>query len=211
MFITFEGIEGCGKSTQARLLFESMKNRGAALLLTREPGGTKIGKEIRQILMSTSNSGLCSAAEFLLIEADRAQHVAEVIRPALDKGILVICDRFCDATVAYQGYGRGLDLNLIDKLNRFSSAGIYPNKTFLLDCPVEIGLKRALERNKETRKQAEGRFEAEDIGFHRKVREGYLALAQKEPGRFVVMDGTENREDLARKILAIVERLVEQD
>jgi len=209
MFITFEGIEGCGKSTQAALLYQALNQRGVPCTLTREPGGTKIGTQIRQILMSSSNIELCPAAELFLIVADRAQHVTEVIRPALTKGGLVICDRFLDATVAYQGYGRGLDLDLIRRLNWFSSGGLYPDKTFLIDCPVEKGLRRAIARDREGNNQAEGRFEAESMEFHSKVRQGYLQIAQAEPERFVVLDGEEAVEDLARKILGIVESLME--
>ena len=208
MFITFEGIEGSGKSTQAELLYEAVKKNGIPSLLTREPGGTRIGGQIRQILMATGNSELCGPAELLLIEADRAQHVAEVLKPALDKKILVICDRFSDATVAYQGYGRGLDLALIASMNEFSSQRLRPDCTFLLDCPVEVGLRRALSRDKEAKRQAEGRFEQEDNDFHQRVREGYLALAEAEPGRFVVLDGTKGKEELAREILTFTGKLL---
>lgn len=208
MFITFEGIEGCGKSTQARLLFGALRKRGIEALLTREPGGTRIGEKIRNILMSTANSELCAAAEFLLLEADRAQHVAQLIGPAVEKGIVVICDRFCDATVAYQGYGRKVDLDFIEKLNSYASNGLRPDKTFLLDCPVEVGLSRAIERNERIQKQAEGRFEAEDLEFHQRVRKGYLALAQKEPDRFVVLDATKVREKLAVEVWQVVESLL---
>lgn len=208
IFITFEGIEGCGKSTQARLLFEAMKQRGVDTLLTREPGGTRIGKKIREILMSTSNADLCAAAELLLLEADRAQHVREVVGPAIKKGTMVICDRFSDATLAYQGHGRGVDLAFIEKLNSYASNLITPDKTFLLDCPVELGLSRAVERNMKAKMQDEGRFEAETLEFHKRVRNGYLSLANREPERFVVLDGTRGQEDLAREILGIVEVLL---
>ena len=209
MFITFEGIEGCGKSTQAALLYQALSLKGVSCILTREPGGTRIGRQIRQILMSSSNIDLCPVSELFLIVADRAQHVTEVIRPALAKGGLVICDRFSDATVAYQGYGRGLDLDLIGRLNQVSSGGLCPDKTFLLDCPVETGLRRALGRDQEAENQTEGRFEAESIVFHRKVRQGYLELSQAEPERFVVLDAEESVEDLARKILGVVQGLME--
>ncbi|HDM10120.1 MAG: dTMP kinase [Deltaproteobacteria bacterium] len=208
MFITFEGIEGCGKSTQARLLFEAMKARGIDTVLTREPGGTRIGQKIRKILMSTSNTELCAAAELLLLEADRAQHVCEVIVPAIEKGTMVICDRFSDATVAYQGHGRGIDLDFIQKLNSYASNMIRPDKTFLLDCPVELGLTRALDRNMKAERQGEGRFEAETLEFHQEVRNGYMSLAKREPDRFVVLDGTRDQDELAREILGIVEVLL---
>ncbi len=210
MFITFEGIEGCGKSTQAELLCRALEQTGIPSLLTKEPGGTRIGAQIRKILMATSNRELFGPAELLLIQADRAQHVAEVIRPALERGILVICDRFSDATVAYQGYGRGLDMELINRLNHYSSQGLKPRCTFLLDCPVEIGLQRAIQRNKDHQKQAEGRFEQEDQEFHERVRKGYLRLADKEPSRFVILDGTKEIQALAQEILSITQRLLEE-
>ncbi len=208
MFITFEGIEGSGKSTQAGLLYKVLKRNDIPSILTREPGGTRIGQQIRQILMATGNSELCGASELLLIQADRAQHVAEVLKPALKKGTLIICDRFTDATVAYQGHGRGLDLALIGRLNEYSSQGLRPDCTFLLDCPVEVGLRRALNRDKEAKRQTEGRFEQEKSEFHQRVRDGYLRLAAAESTRFVVLDGTKGKDELAQEILAFTEKLL---
>jgi len=210
MFITLEGIEGCGKSTQAERLYRALKSRAIPVIFTREPGGTRIGEEIRKILLATSNRELSPAAEFLLMEADRAQHIAEVIKPALKKGMWVVCDRFFDATVAYQGYGRGVDLALVERLNHFSSQGIVPDKTFLLDCPVEIGLSRAMERNRIWKKEGEGRFEDEDVAFHQKVRQSYLELAKSAPGRFVVLDATRGEEELEEQIFQHIAPLVKR-
>ena len=208
MFITFEGTTGSGKTTQLHLLAGYLRERGCNVLTTREPGGTRIGRKIRKILMSTSNTELCAPAELLLLEADRAQHVCEVIVPAIEKGTMVICDRFSDATVAYQGHGRGIDLDFIQKLNSYASNMIRPDKTFLLDCPVELGLTRALDRNMKAERQGEGRFEAETLEFHQEVRNGYMSLAKCEPDRFVVLDGTRDQDELAREILGIVEVLL---
>ena len=148
MFITFEGIEGCGKSTQAKRLFDRLTRLKVPVVSTLEPGGTRIGQSIRHILLDSRNQDLAPLAELLLYEADRAQHVEQVIRPALTDKNWVICDRFFDATLSYQGYGRGLDLSLIQELNQKATSGLRPDITLLVDCPVEVGLERALSRNK---------------------------------------------------------------
>lgn len=196
--ITFEGIEGSGKSTQIRLLEEHLRGLEWQVVVTREPGGCRIADAIRHILLDPDNTQLASTAELLLYAAARAQHVAEVIRPALAEGAIVLCDRYIDATVAYQGYGRGLDLGLIEELNRLASDGVQPDLTLLFDLPVEEGLRRARSRNQQAVIN-EGRFEAESLAFHRRVRDGYLALAREER-RFSVIDASGSREAVSRRL-----------
>ena len=205
-FITFEGIEGCGKSTQVQLLAKALTSRGIDVVVTREPGGCAIADQIRNILLDAANSGLTPSAELLLYAAARAQHVAEVVRPALQAGRMVICDRFTDATVAYQGYGRGLDLATIARLNADASGGTRPDLTILLDCPVEIGLKRAFARINSTAGAREERFELESTQFHQRVRDGYLTLAAEQPERFAVVDGSLAVDETAAAILAAFSR-----
>lgn len=190
MFVTFEGIEGCGKSTQARRLAARLQREGLSCLLTLEPGGTPIGQKIRRILLDQDHNDLSPFSELLLYEADRAQHVEQVIRPALARNQWVICDRFFDATTVYQGVARGQDLDMVRFLNEKASLGMRPDRTFLIDCPVEIGLERALKRNAALGDPGQDRFEKEKLQFHAAVREGYLSLAKNEPRRFVVLDGT---------------------
>jgi dTMP kinase len=188
-FITFEGIEGCGKTTQVELLSRLLESQGRPVLVTREPGGCAIADKIRAILLDADNHGLVPLAELFLYAAARAQHVAEVIRPALAAGKVVICDRFTDATLAYQGYGRALDLEMITTLNRCAAGELTPDLTILLDCPEKVGLERALARIQATKGAREERFEQESLRFHRAVRNGYLLLAAADPERFVVLDG----------------------
>ena len=197
MFITFEGIEGCGKTTQIGFLSRNLKKRGIACIATFEPGGTKVGKQIRKILLDSRNKGLTPLAELMLYEADRAQHVEELIEPALRQGFWVLSDRFFDATVVYQGFARGQDGNLIGFLNKKAAHGLVPDLTFLLDCPVEVGLARATSRNN----RGQDRFEQEKLEFHRKVRKGYLELARKFRKRFVVIDATQSVNALKEEIL----------
>ena len=175
-FITFEGVEGAGKTTQARRLADAL---GSDVIVTREPGGTPISERIREIFLTAD--GITATTELLLIAAARAQHVAQVICPALEANKIVICDRFTDATVAYQGYRGGLDIALIHELNRAATCGITPDLTFVLDVPPEIGLRRQrqLQRN---------RLDKEALELHRKVREGYLAVAKAEPHRVQLID-----------------------
>src|SRR6185369_12532785 len=212
-FITFEGVEGCGKTTQIRLLAEALRQKGQSVTLTREPGGCPIADKIRHILLDAENSAMTPLAELLLYAAARAQHIAEVIAPALASGAVVLCDRFTDATVAYQGYGRALDLQRITQLNSMVASEYKPDLTILLDCPAETGLKRALaliEKNSTEDATAlrEERFEKECIEFHKRVREGYLSLATQEKDRFVVIDGGRGIADTADAILgAVIGRL----
>lgn len=189
MFITLEGIEGSGKSTQIPHIVAYLEQRGHTCLVTKEPGGTAIGEQIRSILLDPGNSGLDATAELFLYEADRAQHVSRVIGPALEAGKTVICDRFSDSTVVYQGAARGVEAELIKRLNGIVQGAYRPDVTFLLDLPPEIGLSRAWHQIESGLRQSrETRFEREKIRFHEKVRQGYLSLAEDEPDRFRVID-----------------------
>jgi len=190
LFLTFEGIEGCGKSTQARRLAARLERLGMSCVLTLEPGGTPIGQKIRRILLDQDHQDLPPLSELLLYEADRALHMEQVVRPALARKQWVVCDRFFDATTVYQGYARGQDLDLIRFLNVKASFGITPDLTFLIDCPVEVGIARALKRNAFLEDRGQDRFEQEKMEFHAAVRKGYLLTAEEEPDRFVVLDGT---------------------
>jgi dTMP kinase len=200
VFITFEGIEGCGKSTQAKRLFDRLSALGIPSVLTFEPGSTRAGQDIRRILLDAQNQNLSPLAELLLYEADRAQHVEEVIKPALAQGRWVLCDRFIDATTVYQGHGRRQDLALISMLNEKVSQGVGPDITFVLDCPVEVGLQRALSRNSRLEDPGQDRFEREKRTFHDAVRRGYLAVAGREPERFAVVDATLGENELGEVI-----------
>ncbi|MDH3975888.1 MAG: dTMP kinase [Deltaproteobacteria bacterium] len=202
LFITFEGTEGCGKSTQIALLSEYLEQNAAPYVMTKEPGGSAVCKKIRELLLHSENSDIRPKAELLLYAADRAQHVEEILSPALREGKTVLCDRYLDATVAYQGYGRGLDLDLVGELNGLSSGGLMPDLTFLIDCPVETGIGRALKRA-ESEGSREIRFENEHISFHEKVKKGYMAIAAACPERVVVVDGTLSVEKLHETILEI--------
>jgi dTMP kinase len=209
LFITFEGIEGCGKTTQLGLLAERLCRRGLDVLPTREPGGCPIADAIRNILLHPGNSAMVPRAELLLYAAARAQHVDEVILPALRQGKVVLCDRFTDATLVYQGYGRGLDTSLIADLNTLATEGLFPQLTLLLDMPAEDGLKRALRRNMTITTEKEDRFERESIDFHRRVREGYLKLAGREK-RFRVIDARGSRDKVAERVETAVDELLSQ-
>lgn len=198
MFITFEGIEGCGKTTQMTLLAA----RIAGAVVTKEPGGTAAGDRIRAVLLDPA-SHLDPVAELFLFAASRRQNVIENIRPALERGAVVLCDRFTDATLAYQGFGRLLNLDQLRMLNDWATDSLVPDLTLLFDLPEETGLRRARSRNR-VAPVDEGRFEAEDLRFHRRVREGYLALAAAEPQRFAVIDASGEIEDVFGKVMAVL-------
>jgi len=178
-FVSFEGIEGCGKTTQIALLSEYLKKRSIAHTITREPGGTAVGEGIRKILLNSETIHLTSASELLLFYASRSQNIQEKIKPALDRNEMVICDRYYHASMAYQGYGRGIPLEFIQKLTNLVCYPFRPDVTFLLDIEPEVGLARARARN-HGRPENEGRFEAEDLEFYNKVRDGYLELASAD-------------------------------
>lgn len=208
MFITFEGIEGCGKSTQIALLAASLQQVGQRVLLTREPGGCPIADQIRGVLLDAANTALMPMAELMLYAASRSQHLAEVVSPALAEGTIVLCDRFSDATRAYQSFGRGIDRRIIETLNNLACDGISPDLTVLLDCPVETGLGRARQRIESTSGPREERFELESLAFHQRVRDGYLQLAAEEPGRFVIVDAAGKPAQVALAISdAVLSRL----
>lgn len=202
MFITFEGIDGCGKSVQLSKFGATLKEQGIPLVITSEPGGTKIGKDIRKILLNVDNTDIAYLTELFLYLADRAQHVNEVIKPALDAGKWVICDRYYDATTVYQGIVLGQHEKLIEQLNYEATLGCEPDITFLLDCPAEVGLKRT-EKREETDKKRD-RFERKSLDFHIKIRYGYLALANKHKDRFKIIDSTLHEDHVARKIREII-------
>ncbi|MBA4422893.1 MAG: dTMP kinase [Syntrophus sp. (in: bacteria)] len=200
-FVTFEGSEGCGKTTQIRLAAASLAERGIPVFETAEPGGTPLGRRIREILLNRGSCTIGAEAELLLFAAARAQHVREIILPALKEGTLILCDRFADATVAYQGFGRGLDADFIRILNAFSALSLKPDMTLLFDLPVATGLARAQKRAAGGQPEtAEDRFEHEDYDFHERIRKGYLTLAAGEPDRFRIIDGAADVETVHREV-----------
>jgi dTMP kinase len=201
-FITFEGVEGCGKTTQIKLLAGLLSEQGFDSLLTREPGGCPISDKIRTILLDAENRVMSPLAELMLYGAARAQHVSEVIAPGLGEGKIVLCDRFCDATVAYQSFGRGIERSVIDTLNLLACQGVTPNLTVLFDCDPAIGLKRARLRIETTSGPREERFELEELAFHQRVRAGYLQLATDQPERFLIVDASESIDAISTIIAA---------
>jgi len=188
VFITFEGIDGCGKTTQFRMLGNWLRERGIEVTETVEPGGTAIGQQIRRILLDPANADIQPRTELLLYFASRAQNVDQVIRPGLDAGRIVLCDRFTDSTLVYQGAGRGIDSSVVLDLDRIACRGLKPDVTFLIDIDLETSLARAKRRNERVG-SAESRIDEESAAFHERVRQGYLTLARSEPDRFVVIDG----------------------
>jgi dTMP kinase len=198
-FITFEGIDGCGKTTQFRMLAQWLRDRGHDVVETVEPGGTSIGRQIRKILLDPASADLKPRAELLLYFASRAQNADEVIRPALEAGRTVLCDRFTDSTLVYQGCGRGLDTEVVRELDRIACRGLKPNVTILIDIDLETSLARAKRRNERTG-SAESRIDEEDPAFHERVRQGYLALAKAEPDRIVVIDGAAGVGEVGQRI-----------
>ncbi len=202
MFITLEGIEGSGKTTQIKNIVEFLENKGYDCIVTREPGGTKIGGKIRSILLDPENRDMEPACELLLYFSDRVQHIKELINPALSEGKTIICDRFFDATLVYQGYARGLSIDLIIKLHQMIAYGLKPDITILLDLLPEIGLSRAWEQiDNGSRSGDETRFEKETLLFHEKIRAGYLELARLEPKRFRIIDASKNKDQVKQQII----------
>jgi dTMP kinase len=202
VFITFEGSECCGKSTQSKLLYGYLRDKGYPVVFLREPGGTKISEMIRKILLDPANNAMAADTELLLYMASRAQTVSEVIKPALAQGKLVLCDRFLDSTVVYQGYGLGMDISFIRSMGAFATAGLSPDLTILLDLPLKealdgIGAKK-------------DRIEQRNFAYHRKVKNGYLAIARKEPGRVKVVKVQTRKTDTQAAIRLHVSSLLER-
>ena len=202
LFITFEGPDGSGKTTQAQMLAEYLQRRGMAVLHTREPGGTAISEQIRDVILSTRNQSIQHETEALLFSAARAQIVSELIRPALAAGKIVVCDRYADSTMAYQGYGLGLDLEALRAITRFATGGLVPDMTFYIDVPAEIGLTR--------RQRGEtNRLDQKDLAYHARVREGFLKMAKEEPQRWIVVDGTQPVDQVQQEIRKKLEEKLE--
>lgn len=193
LFIVFEGEEGCGKSFQSKLLYEKLCTLGIPAILTHEPGGTPLGEKISRLLKSNGDIKISPMAELLLFNASRSQLVSDVIRPALAKGQVVVCDRFTASTVVYQGYGRGLDMGIVKSINDASTGGLAPDITFLLDMPVGKGLARKPAGSLD-------RFEREQRAFHERVRQGYLALAAAEPGRWCIIDADQDKDVISEAV-----------
>lgn len=203
LFITFEGPEGSGKTVQSRALYEYLQERGLSVYLTREPGGTGIGDQIRQVLLSPENAEMLPSAEILLFSASRAQLVGQVIRPLLEQGTIVICDRYADSTLAYQGYGHGLDIELLRAITGFATGGMRPDLIIYLDIDVEEGLRRK-------RKTAEwNRLDRKEIAFHQRVRQGYLEMAAVEPQRWLMLDAARPVAEVQEAIRVRVEEMLE--
>jgi dTMP kinase len=195
LFITFEGSEGSGKSTQSGLLCAFLKEEGYSVLHLREPGGTRLSEKIRVLLLDHASRGMTPECEMLLYMASRAQTVVEVIRPALAKNMVVVCDRFLDSTLAYQGYGLGVDLGVIKRMGEFATGGLEPDITFLMDVPIEQGL---------SHRTSKDRIEQRSVQYHKRVREGYLRLARGEPGRIKVIKVRACKEETQESIRTIV-------
>ena len=201
-FISLEGIEGTGKSTQAKLLSDYLKEKGFDVVLTEEPGGTQIGLRIRELLLSVEHKGMTAVTELLLYNASRSQHIREIILPAISRGAIVITDRFTDSTIAYQGFGRGIDPGLIDSIDLIATERLRPDITILLDLDAEVGLKRNKGINKTDR------LELEDLEFHQRVRNGYHNLAEKEPERIKLIDASAGIQEIHNRISSIITNFI---
>lgn len=201
VFITFEGGEGSGKSVQAKTLYRRLSKLAVPAFLTHEPGGTSLGNKLGRWLKWTDDRDISPLTELLLFNASRTQLVTEVIRPNLENGITVICDRYTDSTTAYQGYGRGLDLETVKAINNVATRGLKPDLTVLLNVPVTVGLARK-------RGERHDRFEQEEIAFHQRVRNGYLKLAAEDPERWLIIDATQSQEKIAQIIRLKVSELL---
>ena len=200
LFISFEGIDGCGKSTQTNLLRSYLESKGEQVELLREPGGTALSEQIREILLNPNNDKMDPSTELILLSASRAQLTREIIIPALERGNVVICDRYADSTLAYQGYGRGINLEWLEKLNTFATAGLKPDITLLVDLPVDEALNRMQSKSFD-------RIEMEGIEFLDKVRSGYLELTDRFSKRYFMIDGMETIEEMSKKIINKIEEI----
>lgn len=199
LFITFEGPDGAGKTTQIRRLADEITRQGHEVIMTREPGGTPIGDKIRSIILAPEHGEMVSQAEVLLYAASRAQHVHEKIIPALQAGSIVLCDRFIDASIAYQGFGLGIDVETVRMINRFASSGIAPSRTYMLDIPAEESLKRLHKRSQGTNDGLD-RIEQRELDYHRAVREAFLGIAERERDRILLVRADRPEEEIAAEI-----------
>ena len=204
MFITFEGPDGSGKTSQLELLMPVLKEKYPDMIRTREPGGTDIGDQIRSVIMNMKNKSMHPRAEILLFCASRAQLVEELVRPALQSGKLVLCDRYADSTLAYQGYGHGVDKEMLTRLLEFATGGLKPDLTLLFDISAESGLRRRLTNHDEW-----NRMDDYAIQFHERVRRGYLEMAEAEPDRWVVINADRPREEIHKEVLSIIQKAME--
>ena len=201
-FITFEGVEGSGKTTQISTSAERLRRLGWTVLETREPGGTSVGEQIRDVMLNQGNQQLTALTEVFLVMAARAQHVEEVVRPALAGGAVVLCDRFVDSTLAYQGYGRGLDIRALRRLNRLATAGLTPDMTLVFDVPVTVGLQRRRAHREVNR------LDMESIAFHERVRKGFLQLVREEPRRMKIVKAGGRQEEISDAVADLIEPLL---
>ena len=200
LFITFEGTDGCGKTTQIELLKTYLENKGHTVLLTREPGAKGLGTKLREILLNYEGEVSPNCESFLFL-ADRAQHIDTIIKPAIERGEIVLCDRHTDSTVAYQGYGRGLDLNQINMLNTIATSGFKPDITFVFDIDIETAQKRV--------GKTKDRMESAGVEFFKKVRQGYLDIAKSEPERVKVLDATQTIEDISNQVKKYIDNIIQ--
>ena len=197
LFVTFEGGDGSGKSTHIRFLGETLEQRGYEVVRVREPGGTSIGEDLRAVVLNAKNTAMADECELLVYEAARAQIVAEVIRPALERGAVVLCDRFADSTVAYQAYGRGLDRAFVEEANRFATGGVWPDRTIVMACgSVEAGLERA------THRFGADRLELAGLDFHARVNQAFADLVREEPGRVRLVDSSQRKSETAKSVFS---------
>lgn len=210
IFITFEGPDGAGKTTQLKKLAFALQEEGWSAVVTREPGGTVISDKIREILLSPEHIEMSDQAEVLLYAASRAQHVKERIVPSLDRGQIVLCDRFVDASIAYQAYGLGVEERMVRLVNQFATGGLVPDRTYMLDIPVEESRRRLLTRSGAELRPDLDRIEQKELEYHRRVREGFLHIAQAEPHRVRLLDASSSPDELAGEILSDVKRLLER-
>jgi dTMP kinase len=200
LFITFEGPDGAGKSTQIKKLADHLEKEGISYVLTREPGGTMISDQIRAILLNPVHGKMSNETEVLLYAASRAQHVSEKIMPALNEGRIVLCDRFIDASIAYQGYGLGLDIEKVKSTNQFAAGGLAPHRSYYIDLSPETGRKRMLARQKDNEKGGLDRIEQKQLDYHERVRQGFYSIYEENRSRICFLDGEEERETLFSKI-----------